>query len=422
MNGSEDHSIKVNIFDITNILIKKLNLIIISTIILTAISFFYVRTIATLYTEKFFLIPATFLESYDYANFNKFAFKVGLSEINSEKLFNQGYELLAYKQEIKNQIMLNDKINSTDFLNKTEYEKEIIKFAKDRFKVGIDEFNEVFIEINGDINEREYLTKILFNAWDNIENRVKNHNIERINNFLINYEKEQQYEISDINNQILRLKEKEYKNLTTEIKKIENAIIQKKDSTYRKYTIDRNYLNEQIKIAKILEIKEPKLAYLNEDKSTVKINLTSIQDPYFLRGYKLLEKELEILEKKLSNYDSIISVDMINLDDFHDELEFYRKNINDPNFKSEELISLEDKIKKITDNQAIDRFNNEYLKTSFFSVEKKFSIGKISDKSVFLKLDYKKRIVLITLILSFFFSMISILYIEYYFRYKNRDY
>lgn len=421
MNDSEDHSIKVNIFDITNILIKKLNLIIISTIILTLISFFYARTTATFYSERFFLVPSTFLESYDYENFNKFANKVGFIEINSEKLFNQGYKLLASQQEIKNQIMLSDKINSTDFLNEIEYEKEIIKFAKDRFEVGIDEFNKVFIEINGDTSEREYLTKILLNAWVNIENSVKNYNVERINNFIINYEKDQQYEISDINDKILRLKEKEYKNLTKEIKNIENTIIQKKDSTFRKYTIDRNNLNEQIKIAKILEIKEPKLAYLNDDETIVKINITDIQDTYFLRGYKLLEKELEILEKKLSNRDLIMSVDMIDLDITLDKLKFYRKNINDPNFKSEDLISLENKIKKITDDQAIDRFNNAYLKTSFFSVEKKFNIGKISDNTVFLKFDYKKRIVLITLILSFFFSMTSILYIEYYFRYNNKD-
>ena len=421
MNDLEDHSVKINIFDITDTVIKKLNVIIICTIIFTVISFLYTRTTATSYSEKLFLSPNTFLLSQEYANFNIFANKIGLNEITSKQLFNQSYELLTYKQEIKNQIMLSGKINSKDFLIETEYEKEIIKFAKDRFDIGTDEFGNFFVEISGDINEREDLTKILLNAWASVENNVKNYHIERINSFIINYESNQQYKISDINDQILRLKEMKYKKVTTSIKNFENKIIQKKEYINKKLNIDRNYLNEQINISRLLKIENPRMTYLNpDDKTTVNIDLAGIQDPYFLRGYILLEKELKILEKKLLNVDLSTTVDMIDLDDSLLELEFYRNKLNDPTYKSEELVSLENEVKKINDNLLIDRFKNEYLKTALISAEKKFTTGKISDKTIFIKFNYQKRIIIIALLLSFFFSTTTILFIEYYFRYKNK--
>jgi len=410
MNDHEDHSVKVNLFDITNILINKLNVIIICTTILTVISFLYARTTATSYSEKFFLSPNTFQQFQDYSNFNILANKIGLSEITSELLFNQSYELLADKQEIKNQIILSGKINSKDFLIETEYEYEIIKFAEDRFDVGTDEFGNFFVEINGDINEREDLTKILLNAWASAENNVKNYHVERINSFITNYESYQQHKILDINNQILRLKEMEYKNLTTAIRNFENKIVQKKDYIKKKYVIHRNYLNEQISFARLLKIENPKSTYFNpDDKATVNIDLAGIQDPYFLRGYIILEKELKILEEKLLNFDLSINVDVLDLDNSLVELEFYRNELNDPNYKSEELVSLENEVKKINDNLLIDRFNNEYLKTALILAEKKFTTGKIADKTIFIKFNYQKRII-ICYCLSYYLHILLILH------------
>ena len=134
-----------------------------------------------------------------------------------------------------------------------------------------------FIEF--EIDDTEKLEKALINLQDTININVKTYLIDSFNNTKYNIEKLKQFKIEDINSAIERAKEN-YENETN------NRIA---------------FLKEQAKLARKLNIaSNPNIINSTFEKqefynSSTVISNTETTNPYYLRGYEIIEEEIDLI-------------------------------------------------------------------------------------------------------------------------------
>ena len=86
-----------------------------------------------------------------------------------------------------------------------------------------------------------------------------------------------------------------------------------------------DYLKEQSAIAKELNIIDNQIDNVNLSQSSVSLNISTVDIAYYLRGYKAIDKEIELIENR--DYQNLKFIEQ-ELNDFKDtEIEFVKYNV-----------------------------------------------------------------------------------------------
>ena len=86
-----------------------------------------------------------------------------------------------------------------------------------------------------------------------------------------------------------------------------------------------DYLKEQSAIAKELNIIANQIDNVSLSRSSVSLNISTADIAYYLRGYKAIDKEIELIENR--DYQSLKLVEQ-EINDFKDkEIEFVKYNV-----------------------------------------------------------------------------------------------
>ena len=91
------------------------------------------------------------------------------------------------------------------------------------------------------------------------------------------------------------------------------------------YQIRLDYLKEQSAIAKELNILDNQIDNVNLSQSSVSLNINTADIAYYLRGYKAIDKEIELIENR--DYLNLKFIEQ-EINDFKDtEIEFVKYNV-----------------------------------------------------------------------------------------------
>ena len=86
-----------------------------------------------------------------------------------------------------------------------------------------------------------------------------------------------------------------------------------------------DYLNEQSAIAKELNIIDSQIDNINLSQSSVSLNISTADIAYYLRGYRAIDKEIELIENR--DYKNLKFIEQ-EINDFKDtEIEFVKYNV-----------------------------------------------------------------------------------------------
>ena len=282
------------------------------------------------------------------------------SHIGSEYLLNLFIVKFNDHEFIKNQMRKFNYMGKKNFNNITEYENMLTGSA---YSINI---------LIPDPEEKEEYTRIIF----------KTTNLENWKNFLKYVEKSINQEIQlhvkdDFNKKVLSLKK-------TNQFEIDDIELQLNDEM-EKYEIEVSkkliFLDEQAKIARTLGIAKsnpiPDVNYM----STLAYSNSLAKIPYYMRGYEMIEKEIDLFKKR-----------------------------NKENPFTEITVLLEQDKKRLLVNNKIERLQDEFNLTPFVTV-KNFSSAKIIVDSTTISIDRNDRILrlflagIIALILSSLYAL-----------------
>ena len=87
-----------------------------------------------------------------------------------------------------------------------------------------------------------------------------------------------------------------------------------------------DYLNEQSAIAKELNIIDNQIDNVNLSQSSVSLNISTADIAYYLRGYKAIDKEIELIQNREHQNLKFIEQEINDLK--NTEIEFVKYNIN----------------------------------------------------------------------------------------------
>ena len=143
------------------------------------------------------------------------------------------------------------------------------------------------------------------------------------NNYTINFKWHDPEEAMKILKDTLNLTSNNLKiainNELKEILKFEKQLILNSDQ------IRLDYLKEQSAIAKELNILDNQIDNVNLSQSSVSLNINTADIAYYLRGYKAIDKEIELIENR--DYQNLKFIEQ-EINDFKDtEIEFVKYNV-----------------------------------------------------------------------------------------------
>lgn len=205
-------------------------------------------------------------------------------------LINDEYLLMLFLEELKKKnviyefIIENQLIDQKKFKNDKNY-FEVIKKKAAKMKIlgpyidkkDVDINNSGFIEF--EVDDKKKWEKALVNLEDTINKNVKTYLIKNFYDNIENLKKIYQFKIEDINLAIEKAKEN-YENETN----IQLAFLKEQAQLARKLNIPSN--------PDIINSTFERQEYYNS--STV-ISNTETSNPYYLRGYEIIEKEIDLI-------------------------------------------------------------------------------------------------------------------------------
>ena len=303
----------------------------ISVLLICSITFYKKQT----YTATTQIKPISIFDENLYLPYNLIISSIKQDDISSSNFKQIRFNLIdkiyledLFIKKIQDyKIILNgiDKFKLIDdkkFKNKDLYFKSIEKLALELKTIPPTDSNDekksikrIYWEIKFKTQDKDKWEKILEYINFEVNNEIKKI---LINNFkekkrAINIIKK--FELADINNQINNAKE-EY-------------------ATQTKQRLV--YLKEQAEIARILDIKNNTLEVQNYNSQISIITDINKSDQYYLHGYKMIEKEIELLNSRI-----------------------------DENIFNEKLLNLNSLKKDLLDNKDLERIEELFLETPIY--------------------------------------------------------
>ena len=301
-------------------------------IIISAGLFFAIKPPLNAKTE---ILPITIFENNLYSPYNslltpqaqsddkKILSQKKLNTINKEYLLNLFVEELQTKEVVIEAIKKYQLIDQSKFNDEDEYLEKVEKYALklDLLRpISLDNNNKSGDRLNWIIEfkvyDKEKWEKALSFIENEINKKIKLYLIENFNANLNNLKKIDQFEIEDLD------------------LKIKNA---KKD--YETEIINRiAFLKEQALIARKLNIENNTLEVENFNTSSGVISNLQTAKPYYMRGYSMIEKEIELIETRTNK-----------------------------NAFTKNLFDLEKQRRDILENKSLERVANLFNNTPIFS-------------------------------------------------------
>ena len=266
----------------------------IKILFITLISFFvgfgYNSQIPINYLNSLTINPINDIELIKLANIQKFVNPNQLNQLNQSNQSNQ--------------------LKLTKFINELEDYEELLLTIKNTKKVQEDN-----LKLNIEDQEIELFkyAKLL-----EIVNPKKNEE-----SYTINFKWHDPDEAKKILQETLNLTSKNLKRSIDlelfQLLEFEKKLLVNKD-------VERlNYLKEQSAIAKELNIIDNQIDNFNLSQSSVSLNISTADIAYYLRGYKAIDKEIELIENR--DYQNLKFIEQ-ELNDFKDtEIEFVKYNV-----------------------------------------------------------------------------------------------
>ena len=261
---------------------------------------------------------------------------LSFAEINKTYLLNLFLEQLSEGEVLKNAIKKFNLLEKENFKHDTQYEEEVTKLASSISLIPpkIDDQSLIWT-LNFKTTNIEKWQSLLGSIEKPLNEKIRLYLIENFEQLILEEKKKKLYKIEDLDQKIL------------------NAKINYENQTSSKIA----YLEEQAKLARRLDIKKNNLVELQSFATDTGI-ITNLRTdiPYYMRGYEMIEKEIELIKGR-SNTELFI----------------------------EQLQSLQAEKMDLSTNKHIERIESLISETPILYPEK-FSSAKL----LFLSTGYKK--------------------------------
>lgn len=371
----------MNIFDLITIILRRWLLIFFVTIVSMVVSLFIAINLDAEFEEKFNIKKISTFDELNYEIINQNYDNPFMANKEDKFLSVTSESLMIDIFSILNErTFLIEEIQKTDLVDKQSpdvenynYDSALTMFANTNFLFQLPDPNEInskfLIITKGKFDDQLAMKNIVYKIWTKSE-------IELRKRFAYFLEK--------------KLEAYKYK-LEHEKKNIEN----RKDATiYRKSLhIDRhlNYLKEQSLIAKGLGIKDN--ITLGSNNNIVNIdsvsNSMTTDVSYYLKGYVAIDKEIEILNAS-------------------------KKNI----YNDASLIDLKYQLRTLENDTYTDTISNAFEATPILDQKYVFSAGHLEEVTDLKIMSDKKLFVIVGTLFGLLFSVIFVVFREYYSKYK----
>ena len=294
-----------------------------------------------------------------------------LKQINGQYLLNLFIEELKTKKNIIEAIKKYELIDQKKFNDENDYlaavEKKALKIGLlrpiniDGSKKGETRLNWI---IEYEINDPKKWEEVLNFVNNKINNDVQNYLKLNFNVTLNNLKMLNQYELEDLNKKI------EFAKINYEIKTTNYLA----------------FLNEQASIARELNIKNNTLEVENFSTSSGLISNIQTETPYYMRGYSMIEKEIELIEARTD------------------------KN---KNAFTENLSDLEVKKRKLLEDRTLERIERLFNSTPIIKSNYDFKAAEIIYKDTKYEVSYSSiKIVLLAGIFGIIFGILYIVLVN----------
>ena len=257
----------------------------IKILLITIISFFvgfvYNSQIPVNYTNSLTIKPSKPIEFLKLGNINELLKLNQLTQLNQLNQLNQS--------------------NQSDKLNQSNQSDKLNQFYLDRFINELDDYEEFLLNIQNTKKIQEHFSKI--NIEDQEKDLFKYAKSLKIvapkkneQNYIINFKWYNPEEAQKILQDTLNLISK---NLKERIDlELEQLLEFRKRLLLNADRIRLDYLREQSAIAKELSIIDNQIDNVNLSQSSVSLNINTADIAYYLRGYKAIDKEIELIENR----------------------------------------------------------------------------------------------------------------------------
>jgi LPS O-antigen subunit length determinant protein (WzzB/FepE family) len=252
--------------------------------------------------------------------------------INSLSIYpSKDYKLAWYDLMVK--LVNSNQTNQLAQSNQSNQSNQLNELIQKQFMDEFKDYEEFLVSIKNSKKIQEQFSKLeikdqeikLFKNTKFIEivEPVKN----KVN-YIINLKWHDPDEAKIILKDTLNLVSKNFKK-SIELKLLQSVEFKKK-LLLHKNRERLNFLNEQSAIAKELDIIDNQIDSVNLSQSNVSLNISTVDNAYYLRGYKAIDKEIELIK----NRESLDFIDQ-ELNEFKEvEIKFVDYNIYLMNTKS----------------------------------------------------------------------------------------
>ena len=223
-----------------------------------------------------------------------------------------------------------NQINQFNLLNKDKFMNELVeKFVFEleyEFITELKDYDEFLFILKSNKKVQEYISKIKIDDQEiKLFNYAKLLEVDRLKkkNYIINFKWHDPKEAIKILQDTLNLTSNNLKKDI--IDELKQELEFKKKSKISKDAERLDFLKEQSIIAKELRITDNQIDNLNLSQSSVSLNINTTDIAYYLRGYRAIDKEIELIQNR--EYQSLKFVEQA-INDFNDlEVNFVDYNV-----------------------------------------------------------------------------------------------
>ena len=223
-----------------------------------------------------------------------------------------------------------NQINQFNLLNKDKFMNELVeKFVFEleyEFITELKDYDEFLFILKSNKKVQEYISKIKIDDQEiKLFNYAKLLEVDRLKkkNYIINFKWHDPKEAIKILQDTLNLTSSNLKKDI--IDELKQELEFKKKSKISKDAERLDFLKEQSIIAKELRITDNQIDNLNLSQSSVSLNINTTDIAYYLRGYRAIDKEIELIQNR--EYQSLKFIEQA-INDFNDlEVNFVDYNV-----------------------------------------------------------------------------------------------
>lgn len=223
-----------------------------------------------------------------------------------------------------------NQINQFNLLNKDKFMNELVeKFVFEleyEFITELKDYDEFLFILKSNKKVQEYISKIKIDDQEiKLFNYAKLLEVDRLKkkNYIINFKWHDPKEAIKILQDTLNLTSNNLKKDI--IDELKQELEFKKKSLISKDAERLDFLKEQSIIAKELRITDNQIDNLNLSQSSVHLNINTTDVAYYLRGYRAIDKEIDLIQNR--EYQSLKFIEQA-INDFNDlEVNFVDYNV-----------------------------------------------------------------------------------------------